>query len=138
MLVLNLACQHEHRFEGWFGSTEEFESKRQRALIECPLCGDRTIERRPSAPRVQRGRTGDKAPSEPADAARLAALRRLLASTEDVGARFAEEARRIHYGEAPARGIRGESSLQEAAALAEEGITVMPLALPAALKEPLQ
>jgi hypothetical protein len=68
----------------------------------------------------------------------MKAVRHLLANTEDVGERFADEARRIHYGEAPERGIRGQASEQEREALRDEGIEVMPLPLPAALKEPLQ
>jgi len=80
----------------------------------------------------------EAAPPATGSAELMTAARQLLANTEDVGLRFAEEARRIHYGEAPARGIRGESSLREAAELAEEGIAVLPLLLPESLKKPLQ
>jgi hypothetical protein len=138
MLVLNLACGHDHAFEGWFASAEDFESQRQRSLVECPMCGDRTIERRPSAPRIQTGRHADAPAAADSSAELMRAVRHVLAHTEDVGNQFAEEARRIHYGEAPERSIRGKSSLHEVAALAEEGISVLPLALPSALKEPLQ
>ncbi len=68
----------------------------------------------------------------------LKLAREILANTEDVGARFAEEARRIHYKEAPERGIRGQASAEEARALADEGIEVMAVPMPAMLKEPLQ
>jgi hypothetical protein len=71
-------------------------------------------------------------------AAWLQVARQIMAQTEDVGSRFAEEARKIHYGESEERGIRGQATPQETEALLEEGIGVMPLALPAALKGPLQ
>jgi hypothetical protein len=76
--------------------------------------------------------------AEAAQAVWMRAVRHVLANTEDVGERFAEEARRIHYGEAESRGIRGQASTEEAQALTEEGIEVAVLPLPAALKEPLQ
>lgn len=82
---------------------------------------------------------GMSAAASPADqAAFLKALRHLVANTEDVGKRFADEARRMHYGDAEARNIRGQASAREAALLLEEGIEVMPLPLPAIVKETLQ
>jgi hypothetical protein len=148
MLVLNLACVQDHRFEGWFGSADDFESQLGRGLIACPTCGLTSIERRPSAPRLNvahpRGdaEPGAGAAAEPAQAAATAlpaemkmqmqqALREIvqqvIARTEDVGERFAEEARRIHYGDAEERGIRGKATAADAASLAEEGIGVMAL-----------
>jgi len=148
MLVLNLGCALEHRFEGWFGSADDFESQQTRALVACPLCGSTEIQRLPSAPRLNTAHPrGEKAPAhkaaagEPAQTLQhqaLQAIQQLLAKTEDVGERFAEEARRIHYGEAEERGIRGRASHAETAALAEEGIEVMALPVPEALKGPLQ
>ena len=79
-----------------------------------------------------------KAASFAEQAAFLAALRHVIKHTEDVGERFADEARRIHYGDAEARNIRGQASVREAVELMEEGIEVMPLPMPAALKETLQ
>jgi len=149
MKVLNLRCANGHGFEGWFGSDDEFLEQNGRAAIECPLCADRVITRLPSAPRLNL--SGAKppapAPAKPApqppaaadlQAAWLDTARRLLENTEDVGERFAEEARRIHYGEAEARGIRGQTSAEERLALQEEGIEVLALPMPAALKDPLQ
>jgi hypothetical protein len=112
-------------------------------LIACPLCADTVIVRLPSAPRLNlSGGRGAEAPAQAPQpnpqALWMKAVRQLLANTEDVGERFADEARRIHYGEAPERGIRGQASEHEREALHEEGIEVMPLPLPAALKEPLQ
>jgi hypothetical protein len=150
MKVLDLRCGNGHGFEGWFGSEDEFLDQNGRAAIECPLCGDRVIARLPSAPRLNlsagrddRAATAPDAAAAPAAPATpvqawLGAARRLLAQTEDVGARFPEEARRMHYGESPHRGIRGQASPDEREALREEGIEVMALPLPDALKEPLQ
>jgi len=153
MKVLNLRCANGHGFEGWFASEEDFLDQNGRAAIECPLCADRVIRRMPSAPRLNL--SGARAPEAPAaepeartaapspvpadlQAAWLAAARRLLESTEDVGERFSEEARRIHYGEAEARGIRGQASPEQREALREEGIEVVALPLPAVLKGPVQ
>lgn len=144
MKVLDLQCSHGHRFEGWFASADEFESQLARKLVECPVCAATEISRMPSAPRLNlSGAAQAKAPAGQADPRQLQAqlmraLREVLDKTENVGERFAEEARRIHYDEAPARSIRGVTSPEDARALAEEGIDVMPLPLPAALKEPLQ
>ena len=143
MKVYNLRCAQDHRFEGWFASDEDEASQRERGLLACPLCGDPDVQRLPSAPRLN---LGAPCPTEPValpapddlQAQWLMAVRRVMERTDDVGERFAEEARRIHYGEVPQRGIRGQASRSEADALREEGIEVMALALPAALKGPLQ
>ncbi|WP_248320041.1 DUF1178 family protein [Caballeronia sp. Sq4a] len=149
MKVLDLKCSHEHRFEGWFASTEEFESQLGRKLVACPVCSTTDVSRMPSAPRLNlssaRGEASvqAQAPKASPDAAAMQAralqfMRELIEKTENVGERFAEEARRIHYNEAPARNIRGVTTPEDAHALLEEGIEVMPLPVPAALKEPLQ
>jgi hypothetical protein len=164
MKVLDLKCSHDHRFEGWFASTDEFESQLSRKLVACPVCSTTEVSRMPSAPRLNllAGRSssssdqGEKEaagsdrsnvmqparPPQDADQAlqarALQFMREILAKTENVGDRFAEEARRMHYDEAPARNIRGVATPEDAHALMEEGIDVMPLPVPAALKEPLQ
>ncbi|PRF67701.1 DUF1178 domain-containing protein [Burkholderia multivorans] len=140
MKVLDLQCPHGHRFEGWFASADEFESQLSRKLVECPVCGTTEVSRMPSAPRLN---LSGATQAQPVDqralqAQVMRALREVLAKTENVGERFAEEARRIHYNEAPARSIRGVTTPEDAQALVEEGIDVMPLPIPAALKEPLQ
>jgi hypothetical protein len=147
MKVLDLACARDHRFEGWFASDEDEASQRERGLLSCPLCGDGEIRRLPSAPRLN---LGAAAPAQAADqslalpapgdmqAQWLRAVRHLMANTEDVGERFANEARRIHYGEVPQRGIRGQATPDDAESLREEGIEIMSLPLPPALKGPLQ
>jgi hypothetical protein len=151
MKVFNLQCSALHRFEGWFASEEDYASQVERGLLECPLCADKTVQKLPSAPRINLG--ASEAPAAPlADkqalvagaaaqalqAAWLQMARQIVSQTEDVGSRFAEEARKIHYGESEERGIRGQASREETEALLEEGIAVLPLPLPEGLKGPLQ
>jgi hypothetical protein len=146
MKVLNLQCPHKHVFEGWFGSEDEFQGQLERGLVECPICGDTSIGKLPSAPRLNLGAAEPATPkrdvmttSDTAMQAKwLQMVRHVLANTEDVGERFAEEARRIHYGESEERSIRGQASQEETEALLEEGIGVMPLPVPKALKGPVQ
>ena len=145
MKVLNLRCANGHGFEGWFASDDEFMDQNGRGLIECPLCADRVVSRMPSAPRLNLSGAREPAAAptaEPAavdlQAAWLNTVRHMLANTEDVGERFPEEARRIHYGETPNRGIRGEATPDERQALNDEGIEVMAIPLPRALKGPIQ
>jgi hypothetical protein len=156
--VLNLRCAQGHGFEGWYASEEDFQSQQDRRAIECPLCGHAEITRLPTAPRLNLTHGRDAAPfastPRPADGAAagppmpapdlqaqalwLSAARELLQKTEDVGPRFPEEARRMHYGEIDPRAIRGEASPEERDALREEGIEVVSLPLPPGLKGPVQ
>lgn len=146
MKVLNLHCAHRHSFEGWFASEDDFQGQLQRGLVECPMCGDTGITKLPSAPRLNLGASQPGAtkqevvamPQANLQAAWLKMVRHVMANTEDVGEKFAEEARKIHYGETEERGIRGQASREETEALLEEGIGVLPLPIPKALKEPLQ
>jgi hypothetical protein len=141
MKVLDLQCPHGHRFEGWFASADDFESQLSRKLVECPICGATEVSRMPSAPRLNLSGASSAQPAADTgelQARAMRALRELLEKTENVGERFAEEARRIHYNEAPARSIRGVTTPEDAKALVEEGIDVMPLPVPTALKESLQ
>ena len=144
MKVINLRCHNGHGFEGWFASDDDFLAQNGGQQIACPLCADTVIVRLPSAPRLNLSGAREGVPAtavaSPPDpqAQWLKAVRHVLANTEDVGERFADEARRIHYGETAERGIRGQASADEREALRDEGIEVTPLALPAALKEPLQ
>jgi hypothetical protein len=151
MKVLDLCCPREHSFEGWFASEEDYLSQRDRGLVECPMCGDKDITRLPSAPRlnVSKAREPQSSPVSSAgegttpaavtmQAAWLRAVQHVLSTTDDVGDRFAEEARRIHYGEIGERAIRGQATPDEAKALRDEGIEVMALPLPSAVKGPIQ
>jgi hypothetical protein len=152
MKVFNLQCSALHRFEGWFASEEDYASQVERGLLECPLCADKTVQKLPSAPRLNLGASEAPVAPQPGQqqalvagdaaqalqAAWLQMARQIVSQTEDVGPRFAEEARKIHYGESKERGIRGQASREETEALLEEGIAVMPLPLPEGLKGPLQ
>ena len=159
MKVLSLRCVHGHGFEGWFGSEDDYRSQSERGLVECPLCGDAQITRLPTAARFNRSSTRS-APREPitdveatpqahavvpatpeqqsVEAMWMHAVRHVMANTDDVGPRFPDEARRIHYGEVPQRGIRGQATPEETEALRDEGIEVHSLPVPKALKGPLQ
>lgn len=147
MKVLNLQCAHGHGFEGWFASHEAFETQLAGGLVECPLCGDTKITKLLAAPRLNLGSPRPPseavAPSTPAaenspEARWMRAVREVLAQTEDVGERFVDEARKMHYGEAEERGIRGQATREQTETLREEGIAVFSLPLPPALKETLQ
>ncbi len=153
--VFDLCCGNGHVFEGWFASEGDFQTQLQDGQLICPLCMDARIERKPSAPRLNLGAT-EWAPAQPSTApstaqhlsvmpttqqlqrAALQWAREIAAQTEDVGEQFAQEARRIHYQEAPERSIRGVTSKEEAAALIDEGIPIVPLPLGSIVKEPLQ
>jgi hypothetical protein len=140
MIVYDLICAHQHRFEGWFESAGEYARQRDEAVIRCPICDDAAIERRPSANiRVGHGAAAGEARKEVAvaggDGNTLKLVRRLIAQAENVGRAFPEEARKIHYDEAPRRGIRGQATPEEAEELRDEGIDF--LSLPSALTRDL-
>ena len=150
MKVLDLQCAHLHSFEGWFASEDDFQDQLARGLLTCPVCNDKQVVKLLSAPRLNLGAAvapastaavaGEHAvaATQAAQAAWLQIARRLAQDTEDVGERFAEVARQMHYGEAAERGIRGKTTPEEAEALLDEGIPVLPLFLPESLKGPLQ
>ncbi|MEO9122048.1 MAG: DUF1178 family protein [Burkholderiaceae bacterium] len=144
--VFDLQCQHGHVFEGWFGSLDNYDSQQARGLIACPICDNRQIIKKISAPRINvnhgRGPDSCAAPAQgkatavaaPASGqlAQLQAelmrhIRQIVRDTDDVGAEFAYEARRMHYGDAEERAIRGTATEQERESLAQEGIAVMPI-----------
>jgi hypothetical protein len=146
--VLDLQCDFGHRFEGWFSSEQDFISQKESGALTCPLCGETRISKRLSAPRLNLGapqpevQPNSQQPRvNDCDASVQNAWvemgRRLIANTDDVGSQFAEEARRIHYGEAPKRGIRGQATLDETHSLIDEGVPVLPLSIPDSLKQPL-
>jgi hypothetical protein len=137
MKVLDLQCSAHHQFEGWFASEEDFQGQLGRGLVECPMCGDKAVEKKLSAPRLNFGAAAPgkqevmTAPDGRLQAAWLKMVRHVMANTEDVGERFAEEARKIHYGETEERGIRGQATPEQTQALLEEGVEVLPLPIPA-------
>ena len=144
MIVFDLRCSPAgHVFEGWFGSSGDFEDQKQRGLLTCPLCGSAEVGKALMAPAV--GAKGNRSPAAPADlfsstpdevkamlAAAAAVQRKLLEGSEGVGDRFADEARAIHLGEADARPIHGRATREQAESLADEGIAIAPLPFPIA------
>ncbi|WP_025916763.1 DUF1178 family protein [Herminiimonas sp. CN] len=139
MKVFNLCCAHDHRFEGWFSSEQDYLAQTAGSRIECPICGTKEVQKLPSAPRLNlsRAQTPQRAQAATAQQEWLTVARQVMANTEDVGDGFADEARRIHYKETPARNIRGVASSEQHAALIDEGIEVMSIPLPGILKQPL-
>ena len=211
MKVFDLQCAREHRFEGWFASSDAYDTQREKGQLQCPMCGSGSVQRLPSAPhlnvsslretptqaprgtagagpgalppaprrdgsgaddraialqqeqRAERreerhkksratsgdgvgahrhttasGSTPEAKLAEALQAAWLNMAREVIRQTENVGDAFADEARRIHYDEAPARAIRGHATAEQVAELADEGIDVLPLSMPDAAKETLQ
>ena len=143
MIVFDLACSAGgHVFEGWFGSTDDYESQKARGLLNCPMCGSADVAKAVMAPRVgakgnQRVETAPVALSndEPARLrqmmrALVEAQAKALEGSEYVGERFVEEARSMHLGEAVHRSIHGQASPDDARALIEEGIGITPLPFP--------
>jgi hypothetical protein len=148
MIVFDLHCKDGHRFEGWFGSARDFASQKKRGLLSCPSCGDSSIEKGLSAPRLNMGaQEPNQLPQTPApvrktpdmegkDAFAVAQilysrmLDEVLTKSEDVGAKFPEEARKIYYQETPGRAIRGQATQEEHDALVDEGIPVARFQIP--------
>jgi hypothetical protein len=144
LIVYNLGCANEHRFEGWFTSADDYERQAQSKLVSCPLCGSDKVSRLPHATHIGSG-TAERPPESqraqqpkgvPRQYANLGAellaslIDKVIENTEDVGRAFPEEARKIHYKEAPERHIRGSASNKEVEALRDEGIEVVALPVP--------
>jgi hypothetical protein len=154
MIRYALVCAKGHDFEAWFRNSETYDRQRKRSAVTCPSCGSAKVEKALMAPRINKARDASEPvatpgastavvpaaasppqpvatvpPGSPAHFVQL--VRRLRAevekSAEYVGPRFAEEARKMHYDEADKRGIYGEASIDDARALAEEGIEILPL-----------
>ncbi|MEZ5871138.1 MAG: DUF1178 family protein [Nitratireductor sp.] len=150
MIVYSLGCSKGHEFEGWFASSQDHESQQARGLISCPVCGTPEVSKLLMAPSVSTSRKKEAAAgslaveasgaAEESGAVAMASLsteqleiiarmralkEELISKSENVGEKFSEEARKIHYGEKPARGIYGKASMEEAAELLDEGIDVV-------------
>ncbi len=147
MIVFDLHCDHVHRFEGWFGSSDDFASQQDRGLVACPECGSASVGKAPMAPAVPRkgnsveqadhrttAMTGGEIPTEVRQAmkALAQAQKKALAKSKWVGDGFAEESRAMHYGEKELEAIHGKATLKEAKELLDEGIEVAPLPFPIA------
>jgi hypothetical protein len=161
MKVYNLACPMHHRFEGWFSSEEDCLAQQEKGILACPVCDSTEITRMPSAPHIAKSSSTDLVTPKPdlsnpsggvvaltgsdhsqleaqVQAAFLKGMRELMGKSEDVGDAFADEARKIHYKESPERSIRGQTTLDEAEALREEGIEVLAMPMMPVLKNTLQ
>jgi len=141
MIVFDLGCANHHRFEGWFASSEDYERQVGGRLVLCPLCGSADIARLPHATHIRTAgkdapARADSASATPQQYANVGnevltkVIEHIVNNTEDVGAAFPEEARRIHYQESPERRIRGTASRDEVDALRDEGIEVVALPVP--------
>ncbi|MEO0699066.1 MAG: DUF1178 family protein [Pseudomonadota bacterium] len=159
MIVFDLTCEHGHRFEGWFGSSDDFESQLSRGLVACPECGTSAVMKAPMAPAVPaksntkaerlpvaKARDDSKAPvanhEMPAEVqqamAKLAeAQAAALKNSTFVGGDFAKQSREMHYGERDETPIHGQATLKEAKELVDEGVPVAPLPFPVAPPEKL-
>lgn len=162
MKVLNLQCAQQHDFEGWFASEDDYSHQLERGLLSCPLCGEVQIQKMLSAPRLNLRSSretqdpaasgaaptsggertgfalGRTAPGSPLQGQLLQAMRKVFANTEDVGDRFADQARAMHHGDMDQRNIRGRTTPEVAMELLEEGIEVLSLPALPALNETLQ
>jgi hypothetical protein len=144
MIKYSLICEKDHSFESWFPDSEAYDRLAKRGLVACPECNSSRVAKAMMAPAVVGGKKADKpatevAPSSPTNVAliderhqRLREMAKelrqeIIAKTDDVGSRFPEEARAIHAGEAPQRSIRGQATSDEARALIEEGVGVLPI-----------
>ena len=136
MIVFELICRDQHRFEGWFASGEDFTSQQSRGLLECPVCGGVHVEKLPTAKIRKQSEPASSAQvsaSQPGETGQVDAARiidYILTHSVDVGKNFAEEARKIYYQEAPQRSIRGVATRAEADDLHEEGVPVFSLPVP--------
>jgi len=132
MIRYALTCEDDHQFESWFKSAEAFDTLLASSMVTCAVCGSAAVRKSIMAPRI--GKVSDTAtdrplatPASDAEQAIKALREKVEATSEHVGANFATEARKMHEGEAPERAIYGEAKLQDAKALIDDGIPVMPL-----------
>ena len=145
MIVFELICTRKHRFEGWFASAGDFDGQKARGLLECPVCSDKQVDKLLTAKIRKAAPVQAPQPARPATASKGTAVAvaggpqvkdlgelvaYILSNTEDVGAEFANEARRIHYEQAPERAIRGVATREQTEELLDEGISVAQLPVP--------
>ncbi len=127
MILFDLRCAKDHEYEAWFRDGASFDAQSAAGEITCPVCGGADVEKAPMAPRLAKRKNADTSPAGE-DGMALQVLKELhrhvRENCDDVGNQFAEEARKIHYGEAEKRGIYGEASKAEAKELTEEGVVI--------------
>ena len=128
MIRYNLRCEKGHAFESWFQSSTAYESQEKRKLVNCPACGSVKVERAIMAPQIVSKKGREPAAPTPAAPAEVTELRdHIVKNADNVGERFPNEARKMHYGDIEHRPIYGEASPDEARALIDEGVEVSPL-----------
>lgn len=133
MIRFSLLCEHDHEFEAWFRNNDDFDKQKKRGFVECPSCGSAKVEKALMAPAVSTGRKREKIALAMGEQQRkvMAQLKemseKIRENADYVGDKFAEEARKIHFGETEARGIYGQATLDEAKSLAEDGVGFMPI-----------
>ncbi|HEY5819274.1 MAG TPA: DUF1178 family protein [Mesorhizobium sp.] len=133
MIRFSLHCDNAHEFEGWFRSSDDYETQRKRGFVECPECSSNKVDKALMAPAVSTARKQEKMALAMGDHQRrvLAEMKALTEKMKEgadyVGDKFAEEARKIHYGETEARGIYGEANIEEVKGLAEDGVPFLPI-----------
>jgi len=134
LINFNLNCDGDHQFDGWFSSSNDFDVQLKQGFLTCPVCESANITKSLMSPTVTTGRQKEKvalatmAANHKEVASQLKVLRdKMTEGAEDVGRRFPEEARKIHYGETESRGIYGEANKEEVTSLVEEGVDIMPL-----------
>ena len=153
MIVFDLVCDADHRFEGWFGSSEDFADQQAGGLVTCPQCGSIAVDKAPMAPAVPRKGNRQPVPAVPTKQAMARgpmppevaealsklgeAQARALKDSKWVGDGFADQSRAMHYGEREAETIHGQATADEARELFEEGVPVSPLPFPVAPPEEL-
>jgi hypothetical protein len=133
LIRFSLICDQDHEFEAWFRNNDDFDKQKKRGFVECPSCGSKKVGKALMAPAVSTGRRQEKIAlamneMQKKAMAEIKALSEKIRENADyVGDKFAEEARKIHFGEADARGIYGEATPDEARALVEDGVEFMPI-----------
>ncbi|MBC2883790.1 DUF1178 family protein [Ochrobactrum sp. CM-21-5] len=133
MMRFSLHCDHGHEFEGWFRDNADFDRQSEMKLVSCPLCNSQQVQKSLMAPAVSTGRGKEKMAMTLGEAQKkvLEEMRELSRKVREnadyVGDKFAEEARKIHFGETETRGIYGEASHEDVSSLLEDGVDVMPL-----------
>jgi hypothetical protein len=133
LIRFSLICDHDHEFEAWFRSNDDFDRQKKRGFVDCPACGSTKVQKALMAPAVSTGRKQEKIAlamnemQKKAMAEMKALSEKIRENADYVGDKFAEEARKIHFGETEARGIYGEATLEEAKSLAEDGVGFMPI-----------
>jgi hypothetical protein len=132
VIVIDIACDAGHRFEGWFASAEAFEDQRDRGLVACPTCASVSVERALSVPRIGGTRSNEQPTAKQVLGAIAAMQAASLKDSTYVGREFAGKAREMAEGAIPQATIHGEATPAEAKALRDDGVAVMPLLCPVA------